>query len=164
MMSILATISHRLGCRRDAIRTVWWRRLFAAMGLHSRVIGRIKVYSPHNISIGDHSVINEGCIINARDTVTIGDYVHLSHYTIINTSGLNYDVLGHLRTHTKAPVTIERGVWVGSGAVINPGVTIGENSVVGAGAVVVKDVPPNVVVGGVPAKVIKEISYGKSKT
>jgi maltose O-acetyltransferase len=55
------------------------------------------------------------------------------------------------------PITIGNNVWVGGSAVINPGVTIGDNAVIASGAVVTKDVPENVVVGGNPAKVIKQI-------
>ena len=55
------------------------------------------------------------------------------------------------------PVTIGDNVWIGGGAIINPGVTIGNNVVVASGAVVVKDVPDNVVVGGNPAKIIKNL-------
>lgn len=59
------------------------------------------------------------------------------------------------------PILIKRNAWIGAGATILPGVTIGENSVVAAGAVVSKDVPDNVVVGGVPAKILKEIGHDK---
>ena len=56
------------------------------------------------------------------------------------------------------PIHIKRNVWIGAGATILPGVTVGENSVVAAGAVVSKDVPANCVAGGIPAKVIKNIN------
>lgn len=56
---------------------------------------------------------------------------------------------------TAAPIVIERNVWIAAGATIIGGVTVGENSVVAAGAVVTKDVPPNSLVAGVPAKVIR---------
>ncbi len=55
------------------------------------------------------------------------------------------------------PVKIGNNVWVGGGAIINPGISIGDNAVIASGAVVTKDVPNNVVVGGNPAKVIKTI-------
>ena len=55
------------------------------------------------------------------------------------------------------PVVIKNGAWIGAGATILPGVTVGENSIVAAGAVVNKDVPDNTIVGGIPAKVIKDI-------
>ena len=56
-----------------------------------------------------------------------------------------------------APIHIKDRVWIGANATVVPGVTIGENSIVAAGAVVTKDVPPNTIVGGVPAKVLKRI-------
>jgi acetyltransferase-like isoleucine patch superfamily enzyme len=61
------------------------------------------------------------------------------------------------RSLISKPIVIKRNAWIGAAATILPGVTIGENSVVAAGAVVTKDVPPNTIVGGVPAKVIKTI-------
>jgi acetyltransferase-like isoleucine patch superfamily enzyme len=54
-------------------------------------------------------------------------------------------------------IVIKRNAWIGAGATILPGVTVGENSVVAAGAVVSKDVPANTIVGGIPAKIIKSI-------
>ena len=57
-----------------------------------------------------------------------------------------------------APIHIGKRVWIGSNVVVTKGVTIGDNSVIAAGAVVTKDVPANVVAGGVPAKVLKQIS------
>ena len=62
------------------------------------------------------------------------------------------------------PVTIGDNVWIGGRAVINPGVTIGDNVVIASGAVVVKDVPDNVVVGGNPARIIKEIDVAGTRT
>ncbi|NTU65300.1 MAG: hypothetical protein HGB05_18340 [Chloroflexi bacterium] len=57
-----------------------------------------------------------------------------------------------------APVTIQDGTWLGARCIVLPGVTVGRGSVVGAGSVVTKDVPPNTLVGGVPAKVIRSIN------
>ena len=61
-------------------------------------------------------------------------------------------------TDIDADVTLERNVWVGTGAIILKGVTIGENSVIAAGSVVVHDIPPNCVAGGNPARVIKSLA------
>lgn len=56
------------------------------------------------------------------------------------------------------PITIGNNVWIGCHVVINPGITIGDNSVIGAGSIVTKDIPPNVVAAGVPCRVIREIN------
>ena len=72
-----------------------------------------------------------------------------------------HPILPELRVKTyqyNLPVTIKDGVWIGAGAIILPGVTIGENSVIGAGSVVTKDIPPNVVAVGCPCRVLREIS------
>lgn len=154
---VLRIITHKIVCRKALIRGWYMRKILLECGKSSRFLGRVQVYSPQNITIGNRSVLNEGCILNARDTISIGNDVHLSHNTIINTSGLNYQNFGKERTHNKAPVVIGDGVWLGSGVIVNPGVSVGENSVVGAGSVVTKDIPVNVVAVGVPAKVIKNI-------
>ncbi len=57
-----------------------------------------------------------------------------------------------------APMTIEDNVWLGGGVTVTPGVTIGHDSVIGAGSVVTKDIPPGVVAAGVPCRVIREIT------
>lgn len=109
-----------------------------------------------NLSMGCNCTINEGVFINARDKILIGNRVHLSPYAQLHTAGLELKVSE--RKHITAPIVIGDNVWIGSGAVITKGVVIGENSVIGANAVVTRDVPPNVIVGGVPAVVISSLS------
>lgn len=109
-----------------------------------------------NITLGKNVFINHACSfldlggIVIEDEVMIGPRVNISsenHPTDISTR----------KTMVPAQVIIKRNAWIGAGATILPGVTVGENSVVAAGAVVNKDVPDNTVVGGVPAKIIKEL-------
>jgi len=110
------------------------------------------VYHPQNLFLGGRCTINDGVVINARTRVQIGSYCHISPGVIINTGQMNLDIAGYRkRPHMDLPVIIEDGVWLASGVVINPGVTIHEGAVVASGAVVTRDVPPGVVVGGVPA-------------
>lgn len=109
-----------------------------------------------NISIGENVFINSGCRFQDHGGITIGDRALIGHAVVMAT--LNHDLSPARRsTMHPAPIAIGTDVWVGANATILPGVTIGDNAVIAAGAVVTKDVPPNVIVGGVPAKVIKQI-------
>ena len=87
---------------------------------------------------------------------TSGDGSLIGHNVVLAT--INHDLLpSQKRKNHYAPITIGSNVWIGSNAVILPGVTIGEWAVVAAGAVVTKDVPPYTVVGGTPARIIKQV-------
>ncbi|MFU0931248.1 galactoside O-acetyltransferase [Kluyvera cryocrescens] len=112
-----------------------------------------------NIFIGDSFYANFNFTIVDDHTVTIGDNVLIAPNVTISVTG--HPVHHELREHGEMfsfPVTIENNVWIGSHVVINPGVTIGENTVIGAGSVVTKDIPANVVAAGAPCKVIREIT------
>ena len=86
----------------------------------------------------------------------IGDYTQIGHNVILAT--LNHDLTPeHRGTTITAPIVIGENVWIGAHATVIPGVTIGNNAVIAAGAVVTKDVPENAVVGGNPARIIKMI-------
>ncbi len=146
----------------NRIRTMWWRLFFNKQSGAFIVYGRIKVYSPQNIVVGERSTLNEGVVLNARTNITIGSHVHLSPHCILNTGGLDVSKRREKRVHMSKPITIHDGVWIGSGAMVNPGVTIGEDSVIGAGSVVTKDVPPGVVVVGNPGQVLKTITFEES--
>ena len=134
-----------------------YRLLLASFGEMNFINGRVIFLDPKKCSIGNNTSINEGCMINAIGNVKIGNWVHISPYVQVHSGYLDYRKTREKRLHLLKPVTIDDGAWIGAGAIINPGVTIGTDSVVGAGAVVTKDVPPNAVVVGVPAKVIKYI-------
>ncbi|MBU0975410.1 acyltransferase [Patescibacteria group bacterium] len=139
------------------IRTAYWKiRLDAESPIF--VYGNITTEYPHRIKIGHHSTLNPGVHISAKGGVFIGKNVHISAYTIINTGALDLEVPGENRRHIYKPVRIEDGVWIASNAIINPGVTIGKNAVIGAGAVVTRDVESNTLVGGVPARKIKNLN------
>lgn len=109
-----------------------------------------------NISIGKDVFINSGCHFQDQGGITIGDGSLIGHNVVLAT--INHDLLpGQKRKNHYAPITIGSNVWIGSNAVILPGITIGEWAVVAAGAVVTKDVPPYTVVGGTPAKIIRRV-------
>ena len=109
-----------------------------------------------NIKLGKGVFINEGCCFQDQGGIEIGDNALIGQQVVIAT--LNHDLAPDKRANmSPAPVKIGNNVWIGAHATILAGVTIGDNAVVAAGAVVTKDVPANSVVGGVPAKIIKEI-------
>ncbi|WP_430507691.1 DapH/DapD/GlmU-related protein [Rossellomorea marisflavi] len=109
-----------------------------------------------NISIGKDVFFNTGCSFQDRGGIHIGDGSLIGMN--VNIATLNHGLDMKTRHTTYAsPVTIGKNVWIGSGATILPGVTIGDRAVVAAGAVVTKDVPEGTVVAGVPAKVVKTI-------
>lgn len=110
-----------------------------------------------NITIGKNVFFNTGCSFQDRGGINIGDGSMLGMNVTIAT--LNHGLSLETRSTTyPSPVKIGENVWIGSNATILPGVTIGDNSVVAAGAVVTKDVPENTVVAGVPAKAVKKVN------
>ena len=105
-----------------------------------------------------YSILSEGVTVYNLGQVSIGEHTVVSQdvYLCAGTHDYTKPNLPLLRPS----ITIGRGVWICAGAYIGPGVTIGDNSVVGARAVVVKDVPPRVVVAGNPARVVKKRAMG----
>lgn len=112
----------------------------------------------YNTHVGENFFANFDCTILDVCEVRFGDNCMLAPGVHIYTAThpLHPAERNSGREYAK-PITIGNNVWVGGSAVINPGVTIGDNAVIASGAVVTKDVPENVVVGGNPAKVIKQI-------
>lgn len=110
----------------------------------------------HFIKIGKHVFINHGCTFLDMGGITLENHVLIGPKVSLITENHPLDPAQRRGIICK-PILIKRNAWIGAGATILPGVTIGENAVVAAGAVVSKDVQDNVVVGGIPAKVIKKI-------
>ncbi|MCM3782323.1 sugar O-acetyltransferase [Neobacillus mesonae] len=109
-----------------------------------------------NIRVGKEVFINQGCTFMDRGGITIEDHVLIAPK--VNLVTINHPVSPSQRRSTVSnPIVIKKGAWIGIAATIMPGVTVGENSIISAGAVVTKDVPANTIVAGVPAKVIKTI-------
>lgn len=106
--------------------------------------------------IGKNVFINHDCTFLDMGGITIEDDVLIGPKVCITTEGHPLNPMERKQLLVK-PVIIKKNAWIGAGATILPGVTVGENSVVAAGAVVNKDVPANTVAGGIPAKVIKPI-------
>lgn len=108
------------------------------------------------IKIGNNVFINHACSFLDMGGITIEDEVLIGPRVNLVTENHPLDPTDRRALVTK-PILIKRNAWIGAGATILPGVTIGENAIVAAGAVVSKDVPDNVIVVGIPAKIIKSI-------
>ncbi|MCC8107960.1 MAG: sugar O-acetyltransferase [Planctomycetes bacterium] len=110
-----------------------------------------------NIRIGKNVFVNHGCTFMDRGGIVLEDDVLIA-------PKVNLVTLNHLenpaerRTTVCAPITVRRNAWIGLGATVLPGVTIGDNAIVAAAAVVSRDVPPNTMVAGIPAKSIRAIA------
>ena len=113
-----------------------------------------------NIHIEKNVFINSGCRFQDQGGVYIGENSLIGHNVVIATLNHEMDPYSRADLHPK-PIHIGKRVWIGSGSTLLPGVTIGDNSIVGAGSIVTKDVPPKVIVAGNPAKFIKNIEVPK---
>jgi acetyltransferase-like isoleucine patch superfamily enzyme len=135
--------------------------------LLSRLIGKpvdesVTVFPPFysdfgkNITLGRGIFINAGCKLQDQGGIVIGDDSLIGHNTVMAT--LNHDLApGRRADMHPAPIIIGRNVWIGSNATILPGVSIGDNAVVAAAAVVTKDVPQNAIVVGSPARIVRSV-------
>lgn len=143
-----------------SIRRLWYRRVLGVrigkgsallLGLYLYVPGRSNRGHP-GITIGAHTVINRQCCLDGRGGLRIGDNVSLSPGVWLLTD--QHDINDPEFREQLAPIAVGDYAFLGSRALVLPGVTIGEGAVVAAGAVVTADVPPYTVVGGVPARPI----------
>lgn len=109
-----------------------------------------------NIKIGKDVFVNSGCCFQDQGGVTLGDGCLVGHNVVFAT--LDHDKCPSKRGGmTAAPIVVGKDVWIGAHATILKGVTIGDGAIVAAGAVVTRDVPPNTIAAGVPARVVKTI-------
>ena len=144
-----------------AIRRTYLKMVRAKIGKGTFVMKNVYIQSPNRLQIGDYSHINRGVVLDARGDIIIGSSVSVSHNVNIMTGG--HDHMSPNFTGVFKPIVIKDYAWIGVGATILQGVTIGKGAVVCAGAVVNKDVGDYEIVGGVPAKKIgertKELQY-----
>jgi len=116
------------------------------------------------ITIGDGVLLSPGTRLSACDSITIGNGVMMANGTYITDSDWHTIYDRTQRSEKQTPVVVEDNVWLGDHATVLKGVTIGQNSVVAARAVVTRDVPANVIVAGNPAQVVKELDPEREMT
>lgn len=142
------------------------RELFQKVGQRPTINGHFEAIYGNHITLGDDDFINGNVFFQDSNLITLGDRVIIApdvkfycgehSMDAKQRFGTRADGSRYLISYTK-PITVGNDVWIGGNVTVVGGVTIGNNVIVGAGAVVVKDVPDNSVVGGVPAKIIKEL-------
>ena len=142
---------------REAIRATWSELTGQPVDETFNLIP--PVYSDHgiNIRLGRNVFINQGCRLNDIGGIEIGDEVMIGPDVSLITSGHPVDPRTRRSGITAAPIRIGRNVWIGARAMILQGVTVGEDSVIGAGAIVTSDIPPSTLAVGVPAKVVRHL-------
>ncbi|NJL31252.1 MAG: putative colanic acid biosynthesis acetyltransferase [Phycisphaerales bacterium] len=134
-------------------RRLWLRLFGAKLDSISGTKASTFVQHPWLLTMGRYSMLSDGVVVYNLGQVTIGEQTVVSQdvYLCAGTHDYTQPDLPLIRS----TITIGSGVWLCAGAFIGPGVTIGDNSIVGARAVVMKDVPPGVIVAGNPARIIK---------
>jgi maltose O-acetyltransferase len=143
-------------------RTLALRAAGVRIGARSGILGPLDITGPGDLrklfSVGDDTFISGPLHVDLGAEVRIGSRVQFGHHVVLLTMdhemGPSEARCGRL---VAAPITIGDGVWIASRATVLPGVTIGDGAVVAAGAVVTRDVPPNTLVGGVPAKLVRDL-------
>jgi len=156
--SLLCERINALPSTQEAARLALFRELLGGIGEDTLIQSPFRCDYGYNIKIGRRSFINYGGIVLDVAPVTIGDEVLIATNVQILTATHPLDAARRRAWWEFAqPISIADGVWIGGGALILAGVSIGENAVIGAGAVVTRDVEANTVVVGNPARVVKRI-------
>lgn len=134
------------------------RELFGEVGEEFEIEPPFRCDYGYNISVGEDFFANFDCVFLDVCPITIGDNAQIGPGVHIYTATHPLDAAERIKgPESGEPVTIGDNAWLGGRAVINPGVTIGDDVVVASGAVVTDDVPDSVVVGGNPARIVKEL-------
>lgn len=141
-----------------AVRRFFYRRSGMVLPKSSSVHWRAELYAPQSVVVGEHCIIGDACFLDGRSGITLGENVNIGSHVSIYTR--QHDVDSPDFAEVGGPVTVGDYVWIASHALVLPGVTIGEGAVVAAAAVVTRDVAPYTLVGGNPARIIRQRSRG----
>ena len=141
-----------------SVRTALLRELLGAVGDGTDVQPRFNCDYGYNIRLGRNCFINYNCVFLDCAPIEIGDELQMAPAVQL------YTAYHPLDRRTRAagleyakPIRIGSGVWIGGGAIVLPGVTIGDGAVIGAGSVVTRDVPPNTLALGNPARIVRAL-------
>jgi acetyltransferase-like isoleucine patch superfamily enzyme len=152
----LARLWHRL---RVGLATRENPLVGARVGVGAEVHPSIEVQRPENLILGDHVFINHGCVLQAQGGLVIASHSILAPEVLVMTSTHEYrnaEFLPYGNVDTLRPVTVGVACWIGTRSIILPGVTLGDATIVGAGAVVASSFPEGSIVVGNPARKVGE--------
>jgi putative colanic acid biosynthesis acetyltransferase WcaF len=139
------------------LRNYVYRRCGVRMGESSSIHWRARFFCPEGLVVGANSTLGNDAFFDGRSGITIGSCVNIAAEVRIYTR--EHDIDDPYFREIGGPVVIEDYAYIGTRVTILPGVRVGRGAVVASGAVVTRDVPPFMLVGGVPAKVIRERSH-----
>lgn len=144
----------------DEIRNLFWELTGKQVDDSFMMFPPFYTDCGRNITVGKDVFINSCCNFQDQGGITIGDGSQIGHKVTLAT--LNHGIAPQQRgTLYPAPIAIGKNVWIGTGTTVIPGVTIGDNSIIGAGSVVTKDIPDNTIAVGNPCGVIKYILFSE---
>lgn len=133
------------------------KKELAACGIDVTIRPGAQIIIPSRVRLGDHVAIGYNALLHGIGGITLENFTLLSDNNILATSSHPVEEI-HFHNYWEKPILIKENAWLGANVIVLPGVTIGENAVVGAGAVVTKDIPANTVAMGVPARVTRSFN------
>jgi len=156
-MAITAALNRLTFDDADEIRLLFSQLIGKAVDESFSLIPPFYTAGGDEIRVGRNVFINQNCTFYDLGGLTIGDDVMIGPNVSLITAGHPLEPSRRRAAVIGRPIVIERNVWIAAGATIIGGVTVGENAVVAAGSVVTKDVSPNTLVGGNPARAIRSV-------
>src|ERR1700753_3352905 len=157
-MAITASINRLTFNDADQIRALFSELIGQPVDESFLLLPPFYTVGGNEIRVGRNVFVNQNCTFYDLGGLDIADDVMIGPNVNIITAGHPVEPAQRRAVTIGKPIVVEKNVWIAAGATIIGGVTVGENSVVAAGSVVTKDVPPNTLVGGNPARVIRSIT------
>ena len=160
-MNIFEKLVKKYENYRSILYILFLRIMGANIGKEVKIYGKIYIIGYYqNLTIGDNTTLNHGVVLNLSDKVNIGCNVRVSTYVTFHTGKLISNIAGE-QSHITSSIVIENNVWIASSCVINPGVSIGNDSIVGANSFININIEPYTMYAGSPAKLIKRIEHNE---
>ena len=159
--------AHKWGRLHEENRLERLKASLAACGEDITIREGVQIINPDQVRFGNHVGIGYNSILQGSGGITLEDFTLLGDNNLLATSSHPVEAV-HFHNFWEKPILIKENAWLGANVVVLPGVTIGENAVIGAGAVVREDIPPNSIAVGVPARVIRtfevdEVAFTEQK-